>query len=322
MVEDMREQRAEEAPGQANVAIIGSGNIGTDLMYKLVRSPALTAVAMVGIDPASDGLKRAREMGLWATSAGLDAFLGSDVAAEVSIVFDATSAGAHRAHASALSNAGKIALDLTPAAVGALVVPAVEIPALDSDSTNLNFVSCGGQATVPIVHAVGQGQMHPVRYAEIVSTTASRSVGPGTRANLDDYIHTTSSALRAIGGAVRSKTLTIVSPATPPIMMRNTVYCLVEPGHEDEILESVNVMIGRIQQYVPGYRMLFPPQFEQLPHQDGVKAMIVTEVEGAGDYLEPYAGNLDIITSAAVEVAERLATSPGTATNADVGVGR
>lgn len=292
--------------GPVKVAIIGSGNIGTDLMYKLSRSAVLELAALVGIDEASDGLARARDRGVWTTAQGLDDFLADDIAQDVSIVFDATSAAAHRQHATALRKAGKIALDLTPAAVGRFVVPAVAPPAIDDEVANFNLVSCGGQATVPIVHAVGAGQGRPVDYAEIVSTTASKSVGPGTRANLDEYVRTTSAALCAIGGATQAKTITIVNPAEPPILMRNSVYCLVDAGCEDAIVTSVDQMVQRIQQYVPGYLLLMPPQFERLG--DGVtKAMIVAEVEGAGDYLEPYAGNLDIITSAAVAVGEQCA---------------
>jgi acetaldehyde dehydrogenase len=310
--------------GRAQVAILGSGNIGTDLMYKVARSPHIEAVAMIGIDETSDGLGRARERGLWTTAGGLEAFLASDVAETVTMVFDATSAGAHRVHAPALAKAGMLALDLTPAAVGQFVVPAIKAPIAGDGPQNFNFVSCGGQATVPIVHAVGEGQGRPVSYAEIVSTTASRSVGPGTRANLDDYVRTTSKALRTMGGADRSKTITIVSPAEPPIMMRNTIYCTVEPGHEDGIVASVEAMVERIQGYVPGYSLLIPPQFQSLPGDEGVRAMVVTEVEGAGDYLEKYAGNLDIITSAAVEVAEQYATGQlaGAAAVAETGARR
>jgi acetaldehyde dehydrogenase len=301
------------APGallpRTQVAIIGSGNIGTDLLYKALRSRLIEPIAMIGIDESSAGLKRARDCGLWTTASGLDTFLAAEISTDVTIVFDATSAAAHRAHAPALQSAGKVALDLTPAAIGAYVVPAINVPTTATISPNLNFVSCGGQATVPIVYAIGAGQGHSVSYAEVVSTTASKSVGPGTRANLDDYLRTTSNALCTIGGASRSKTIALISPASPPIMMRNTVYCLVEPGHDAEIAASVESMIDRLQRYVPGYRLVLPPQFEVLSPGHSTKVMVVTEVEGAGDYLESYAGNLDIITSVAVDVAERCAAA-------------
>lgn len=294
----------------AGIAIVGSGNIGTDLMYKALRSPVLQPIAMIGIDPESDGLRRARSEGLWTTHEGLDAFLADPVSENVSIVFDATSAAVHRSHAPRLAAAGKVALDLTPAAVGPSIVPAIEPPGTDSSvPPNLNFVSCGGQATAPIVHAVARGQGRPVSYTEIVSTTASRSVGPGTRANLDDYLRTTSRALEQIAGAQRAKTISLINPANPPIMMRNTVYCLVDAGKEREITASVEAMVEHVQEYVPGYRILVPPQFEPAG-ESGLQKMTATfEVAGAGDYLEPYAGNLDIITSAACRVAEQCARS-------------
>jgi acetaldehyde dehydrogenase len=309
MLDEHRSAHVEPAE-RTRVAILGSGNIGTDLLYKIARSRGLQAAAMIGIDAQSDGLARARARDVWTTSDGLAGFLASDASHDVRIVFDATSAAAHRAHAPVLAQAGMVALDLTPAAIGEFVIPAIE----KADTgrgvpLNLNFVSCGGQATAPIVHAIGQGDGRPVRYAEIVSTTASRSVGPGTRANLDDYVHTTSNALCRVAGAERAKTITIINPAEPPIMMRNTVYCLADSGHEQEIEATVAAMITRIQRYVPGYRLLVPLQFEHVGDSSQTRVTAITEVEGAGDYLEPYAGNLDIITSAAVEVAEQCAAA-------------
>ncbi len=287
------------------VAIIGSGNIGTDLLYKVMRSDTLEAAALIGIDDASEGLAAARRMDVWTTAGGLDSFLSSDVAADVAIVFDATSAATHLVHAPKLRAARKVALDLTPAAVGPLIVPAVRSPVLDGVLPwNLNFVSCGGQATTPIVHAISEAA-GGARYAEIVSTTASRSVGPGTRANLDEYLNTTARALAEIGNANSAKTIAIINPAEPPIVMRNTVYVLIDAGHEEQVTVAVGKAVEEVSAYVPGYRCLVPPQFET---DDGVvRVTTVTEVEGAGDYLPPYAGNLDIMTSAAVRVAEQCA---------------
>jgi acetaldehyde dehydrogenase (acetylating) len=291
------------------VAIIGSGNIGTDLMYKVMRSDTLEATALVGIDEASEGLAAARRMGVWTTAGGLDSFLSSSVATDVVIVFDATSAATHVAHAPKLRAARKVALDLTPAAVGPLVVPAVRSPVLDGVLPwNLNFVSCGGQATTPIVHAISEA-VGGTRYAEIVSTTASRSVGPGTRANLDEYLSTTARALAEIGNASLAKTIAIINPAEPPIVMRNTVYALIDAGHDEQVTVAVDKAVEDVTAYVPGYRCLVPPQFEATSDEGVVRVMTVTEVEGAGDYLPSYAGNLDIMTSAAVRVAEQCATA-------------
>jgi acetaldehyde dehydrogenase (acetylating) len=291
------------------VAILGSGNIGTDLMYKVMRSDVLEAAALVGIDEASEGLAAARRLGVWTTSAGLDAFLADAVAADVAIVFDATSAATHAEHAPKLRGARKVALDLTPAAIGPLIVPAVRSPVLDGALPwNLNFVSCGGQATTPIVYAISS-VVGGARYAEIVSTTASRSVGPGTRANLDEYLTTTARALTEIGNASSAKTIALINPAEPPIVMRNTIYTLVDAGHEQAITTAVEQAVQDVSTYVPGYRCLVPPQFEPTPEESIVKVTTVTEVEGAGDYLPPYAGNLDIITSAAARVAEQCATA-------------
>jgi acetaldehyde dehydrogenase (acetylating) len=294
---------------RVQVAILGSGNIGTDLMYKVMRSDVLEAAALVGIDEASEGLAAGRRLGVWTTAGGLDAFLADAVAADVAIVFDATSAATHMEHAPKLREARKIALDLTPAAIGPLIVPAVRSPVLNGALPwNLNFVSCGGQATTPIVHAISS-VVGGVRYAEIVSTTASRSVGPGTRANLDEYLNTTARALTEIGNASSAKTIALINPAEPPIVMRNTIYTLVDEGHEQAITTAVEQAVHEVSTYVPGYRCLVPPQFEPTPEAGVVKVTIVTEVEGAGDYLPPYAGNLDIMTSAAARVAEQCATA-------------
>lgn len=283
---------------KVKVGIIGSGNIGTDLLKKLGRSQVLEPTVMIGIDPASEGLRRAREAGLVTFDQGIDQFLEQPDLAD--ILFDATSAKAHFHHAKVLKEAGKKVLDLTPAAVGPFVVPYVNLHEhLDKD--NINMITCGGQATIPIVHAVNQ--VSPVKYAEIVATISSRSAGPGTRANIDEFTQTTARGLEIIGGAKKGKAIIILNPAEPPIIMRNTVYCLVEEGRVDQekITESINRMVANVQTYVPGYRMRTAPIF------DDNKVTVLLEVEGAGDYLPPYAGNLDIMTSAAVKVAEEWA---------------
>jgi acetaldehyde dehydrogenase (acetylating) len=280
------------------VAVLGSGNIGTDLMYKLQRSEVLELTAMIGIDPASEGLERARKLGYATFDSGLKGFLEQAELAD--IVFDATSAKAHIRHAKALRNAGKLALDLTPAAVGALVVPTVNLlEHLDKD--NVNLVTCGGQATIPIVHAINR--ICPVEYAEIVATISSKSAGPGTRANIDEFTETTAYGIEHIGGAKKGKAIIILNPAEPQILMRDTVYTLVDPEKMDEakIRRSIEEMVQAIQSYVPGYRLRTEPIF------DGNKVTVLLEVEGAGDYLPKYSGNLDIMTSAAVKVAEEFA---------------
>jgi len=280
------------------VAVLGSGNIGTDLMYKLQRSDVLEMTTMIGIDPESEGLARAREYGYTTIATGLKGFLEQPDLAD--IVFDATSAKAHIRHAKMLREAGKIAMDLTPAAVGALVVPSVNLNEhLDKD--NINMVTCGGQATIPIVHAIGRAA--PVEYAEIIATISSRSAGPGTRANIDEFTETTAHGIENIGGAKKGKAIIILNPAEPPILMRDTVYALVDPQRMDpdaithEILETV----AYVQTYVPGYRLRGEPLF------DGNRVTVFIEVEGAGDYLPKYSGNLDIMTSASVKVAEEIA---------------
>ena len=302
-------------------AVIGSGNIATDLLIKSRRtSEIVEVVAMVGIDPDSDGLARARRMGVATTADGIDGFTRLDVFDEVELVFDATSAAAHPRHDEVLRGAGKRVIDLTPAALGPYVVPPVN---LDDhlDAPNINMVSCGGQATVPMVAAVNR--VAPVIYGEIVSSIASKSAGPGTRANIDEFTETTARAIEEVGGAQLGKAVIVLNPAEPPLIMRNTVYALVETGEPDEIEASVNRMVDTVNEYVPGYRLKQKVQFERLddsapvriPDLDrkftGWKVSIFLEVEGAAHYLPAYAGNLDIMTSAALRTAEALArTSP------------
>ncbi|WP_026564393.1 acetaldehyde dehydrogenase (acetylating) [Bacillus sp. UNC41MFS5] len=284
---------------KVKVAVLGSGNIGTDLMIKLGRSEFLELTAVIGIDPQSDGLRRAKEMGYAGVDTGIDGFL-ADPNLEADIVFDATSAKAHLYNAKVLKEAGIKVIDMTPAAVGPYVCAAVNIDEhLDKD--NINLITCGGQATIPMVHAVNR--VAPVEYAEIVATIASLSAGPGTRANIDEFTETTSRAIAEVGGAKKGKAIMILNPAEPPIMMRDTVYTLVEEGKMDEaaIRKSIAEMEKVVQAYVPGYRLRTEPIFE------GNKVTIFLEVEGAGDYLPVYAGNLDIMTSAGVKIAEAFA---------------
>ncbi|GAX90522.1 acetaldehyde dehydrogenase (acetylating) [Effusibacillus lacus] len=283
---------------KVKAAIIGSGNIGTDLMLKLRRSAVLELTAMVGIDPDSDGLRRAREFGYEAIDSGIEGFLQNPDLAD--IVFDATSAKSHFHHAKLLKEAGKLAIDLTPAAVGPFVVPAVNLGS-HLDQTNINMITCGGQATIPIVHAIHR--VCPVEYAEIVATISSKSAGPGTRANIDEFTETTAHGIEQIGGAKKGKAIIILNPAEPPILMRDTVYALVngELVDEEAITRSVTEMVETIQSYVPGYRLRTEPIF------DGNRVSVFLEVEGAGDYLPKYSGNLDIMTAAAVKVAEEFA---------------
>jgi acetaldehyde dehydrogenase (acetylating) len=284
---------------KVKVAVLGSGNIGTDLMVKLGRSELLELTAVIGIDPQSDGLRRARELGYSGVATGIDGFL-ADPTLEADIVFDATSAKAHLYNAKVLKEAGIKVIDMTPAAVGPYVCAAVNIDEhLDKD--NINLITCGGQATIPMVHAVNR--VAPVEYAEIVATIASLSAGPGTRANIDEFTETTSLAISKVGGAKKGKAIMILNPAEPPIMMRDTVYTLVEEGKMDEaaIRKSIDEMAEVVQSYVPGYRLRTEPIFE------GNKVTIFLEVEGAGDYLPKYAGNLDIMTSAGVKIAEAFA---------------
>jgi acetaldehyde dehydrogenase len=281
---------------QVKVAILGSGNIGTDLMYKVRRSGVLELTWVAGIVPESEGLRLARELGYRTTHRGIEELL--EHGEDFEIVFDATTARAHYRHAELLAEAGKIAIDLTPAAVGPHVVPLVNLRE-HVDERNVNLVTCGGQATVPIVAAIGG--VAEVEYAEIVSTVASRSAGPGTRQNIDEFTQTTARALETIGGARRGKAIIILNPAEPPILMRNTVYAVVRDGDREAIREAVVGMVRRVQEYVPGYRLKAEPLFDE------EKVTVLLEVEGAGDYLPPYAGNLDIMTAAAVRVGEELA---------------
>jgi acetaldehyde dehydrogenase len=281
------------------VAIIGTGNIGTDLMLKIERSKMLELTSLIGIDPHSDGVKRAKERGYQTFTNGLEEFLeaNSELA---DIFFDATSAKAHVRHAKLLKEAGKQVLDLTPAARGPFVVPPVNLDS-NLDVPNINLITCGGQATIPMVHAVNR--VAPVEYAEIVATISSKSAGPGTRANIDEFTQTTKRGIEEIGGAKRGKAIIILNPAEPPILMRDTVYAVVEPGKMDEaaITKSIQEMADSVQSYVPGYRLRTEPIF------DGNRVTIFIEVEGAGDYLPSYSGNLDIMTAASVKVAEELA---------------
>ncbi len=278
-------------------AILGSGNIGTDLMKKLGRSDILELTAMIGIDPASDGLRRAKERGYVTISDGIEGFLKQPELAD--IVFDATSAKAHFANDRLLRAAGKKVIDLTPAAIGPFVVPPVNLGA-HIHEPNVNLITCGGQATIPMVYAVHR--VCPVAYAEIVATISSKSAGPGTRANIDEFTETTARAIEQVGGAKQGKAIIILNPAEPPIIMRDTVYVEVE-GSMDEanVTQSIEEMVETVQTYVPGYRLVASPIFE------GQKVTILLEVEGRGDYLPKYAGNLDIMTSAAVKVAEEFA---------------
>lgn len=297
-------------------AVIGSGNIGTDLLIKSKEtSDVVEIAAMVGIDPDSDGLAKARDMGVATTSDGIEGLTKLDVYGDIDLVFDATSAGAHAKHDAILRKDGKRILDLTPAAIGPYVIPPVNLDE-HLDEPNLNMVTCGGQATVPMVAAVHK--VAPVVYGEIVSSISSRSAGPGTRANIDEFTETTSAAIEQVGGAQMGKAIIVLNPAEPPLIMRNTVFCLVESGEPEAIEASVVSMVETVQSYVPGYRLKQAVQFERLdsgapvriPDLDrkftGWKVSIFLEVEGAAHYLPAYAGNLDIMTSAAIKTAEAL----------------
>jgi acetaldehyde dehydrogenase len=286
---------------KVKVAIIGSGNIGSDLMFKLRRSKLLELTWMVGAVPDSDGLRRARELGYKTTHEGIDELMKH--LDDFEMAFDATTAHAHARHAELLKKAGKIAIDLTPAAIGPYVVPVVNLDQY-LDHQNVNLVTCGGQATVPMVHAVSR--VAPVKYAEIVSTVASRSAGPGTRQNIDEFTETTARGLSEVGGAREGKAIIILNPAEPPIIMRNTVYVSIDKDADREAIKgSIEDMVAEVQRYVPGYHLKNPPIFDE------DRVMIMLEVEGAGDYLPKYSGNLDIMTSAAVRVAEGFAAHLG-----------
>ena len=282
-------------------ALIGPGNIGTDLLAKLKRSEVLEPVWMVGIDPESDGLKRAKEMGLNTTAEGVDGLLPYVARDGVQIAFDATSAYVHAENSRKLNELGVVMIDLTPAAIGPYCVPPVNLSEhIGKQEMNVNMVTCGGQATIPMVAAVSRVQ--PVSYGEIVATVSSRSVGPGTRKNIDEFTRTTAGAVEKIGGAKKGKAIIVINPAEPPLMMRDTVHCLVEgEPKEAEITASVHAMIAEVQKYVQGYRLVNGPVF------DGHRVSVFLEVEGLGDYLPKYAGNLDIMTAAAAQTAEEIA---------------
>ena len=287
--------------GKIKCALIGPGNIGTDLLMKLQRSAVLEPVWMVGIDPESDGLKRAREMGIKTTSDGVDGLLPHVLADGVQIAFDATSAYAHAENSRKLNALGVMMIDLTPAAIGPYCVPPVNLAEhVGKREMNVNMVTCGGQATIPMVAAVSRVQA--VSYGEIVATVSSRSVGPGTRKNIDEFTRTTAGAVEKVGGAAKGKAIIVINPAEPPLIMRDTIHCLtVDTPKAAEIEASVHAMLAEVQKYVPGYRLVNGPVI------DGNRVSIYMEVEGLGDYLPKYAGNLDIMTAAAARTAEMFA---------------
>ncbi|MFM9609182.1 acetaldehyde dehydrogenase (acetylating) [Streptomyces niveiscabiei] len=306
---------------RTKVAVIGSGNIGTDLMIKVLRlSETLDIAAMAGIDPDSDGLARARRLKVATTHEGVEGLVRLDEFADVEIVFDATSAGAHRHHEDILRPLGRTLVDLTPAAIGPYVVPPVNGD-VHIGAPNVNMVTCGGQATIPVVAAVDS--VTPVHYAEIVASISSRSAGPGTRANIDEFTETTASAVERVGGARRGKAIIILNPAEPPLIMRDTVHCLVSDCATESVTASVEEMVARVQEYVPGYRLKQKVQFAKVAADDPLRTLapgagevlkvsVFLEVEGAADYLPAYAGNLDIMTSAALRTAERMAAHRST----------
>lgn len=301
---------------KTKVAIIGSGNIGTDLMMKIGRlSDTLELAALIGIDPTSDGLARARRMGKATSHEGIDGLVALPEFADIALVFDATSAGAHKHHDAVLRQHGKIVVDMTPAAVGPYVVPPVNLDQHLS-APNLNMVTCGGQATIPIVAAINR--VAKVHYGEIVASIASKSAGPGTRANIDEFTETTARAIETVGGATRGKAIIVLNPAEPPLIMRDTVFCLCADADREAIRKSIEDMVAAVQAYVPGYRLKQQVQFESIGNNaplyiaemdegfSGLKVTVFLEVEGAAHYLPAYAGNLDIMTSAALRTAERL----------------
>lgn len=279
---------------KVKVAIIGPGNIGSDLMYKIMRSPVLEMAYMVGI-MESEGIRRAKNLGFAVTTEGIEAILAEE---EIRIVFDATGAKAHQVHAPLLRKAGKIAIDMTPAAVGPYVVPCVNLENLTAEM-NFNMVTCGGQATVPLAYAINQAA--DSTYTEIISCISSDSAGPGTRANIDEFTETTAKALETVGGADKGKAIIILNPAKPSILMTNTVHSIVKNPDLDKITAAVNQIVKKVQKYVPGYRLRTPPI------RTGDRITVIAEVEGAGDFLPKYSGNLDIINAAAVETAEKIA---------------
>jgi len=293
---------------KVKVAILGSGNIGSDLMFKILREPGHMSLAMVsGVDPESEGLARARSLGVPASHDGIQPILDDP---DIRIVFDATSARAHVRHAKLLKEAGRVAVDLTPAARGPYVIPPVNLGA-HLDQSNVNLITCGGQATIPLVHAVSR--VAPVQYAEMVSTVASLSAGPGTRQNIDEFTYTTARGLEVIGGARKGKAIIILNPADPPILMRNTIYTLLDSEDVDRraITASVEKMVKAVQAYVPGYRLKNELVFDVLTLPEGKRALVtmLLEVTGAGDFLPPYAGNLDIMTASARQVGDIFASN-------------
>ncbi len=298
--------KIDAVSARPTAAVVGSGNIGTDLVYKLLRSDALELRYVVGIDPDSEGLRRARGLGLEASAGGVDWLLSR---AELpDIVFEATSAHVHQRNAPRYEEAGIRAVDLTPAARGPYVIPSVNLDRHLGES-NVNLVTCGGQATIPMVHAVSR--VTRVAYAEIVATVASRSAGPGTRSNIDEFTRTTASAVEVLGGAERGKAIIILNPAEPPLTMRDTVFCSLEPDADaGAVTASIEAIVAEVQEYVPGYRLLQQPQIEREVTPDGRgRVAIFVEVEGAGDFLPPYSGNLDIMTAAAARVGDEIARS-------------
>lgn len=288
-------------------AIVGPGNIGTDLMYKLLRSEVIEPRWMIGVDPSSEGLKLAAAKGLESSHEGVDWLLKQDELPD--LIFEATSAYVHREYAPRYEEAGIVAVDLTPAAVGPAVIPPVN-GEVHVAAPNVNMITCGGQATIPMVAAVSRAA--EVSYAEIVASVSSMSAGPGTRANIDEFTRTTAAGVQTIGGAARGKAIIILNPAEPPMIMRDTIYCAVSPeADRDAIIASIFAMEKAVQEYVPGYRLLQEPQIDEpSPATQGqVKVSVFVEVEGAGDYLPPYAGNLDIMTAAATQVGQNIARS-------------
>ncbi|MCS3778877.1 acetaldehyde dehydrogenase (acetylating) [Tsukamurella ocularis] len=286
-------------------AIVGPGNIGTDLLAKLRRSEHVDVRYMVGVDPESDGLKRAAELGLETSAEGVDWLLARPEPPQ--LIFEATSAKAHRANAPRYAEAGIVAVDLTPAAVGPLACPVVNLES-QLDAPNVNMITCGGQATIPIVHAVSR--VTPVSYAEIVASVSSRSAGPGTRANIDEFTETTARAIEEVGGAAKGKAIIIINPVEPPMIMRDTVFCAIDPDADrDAITASIEKMVADVQAYVPGYTLKAPPQYDEpRPGWEGkARVAVFLEVAGNGDYLPTYAGNLDIMTAAAARAGELLA---------------
>ncbi|MEO7348349.1 MAG: acetaldehyde dehydrogenase (acetylating) [Terrimesophilobacter sp.] len=303
------------------VAIVGSGNIGTDLMFKVMRlSEQLTVKAMVGIDAASDGLARAAKLGIATTADGMDGLLAMPEFADIQIIFDATSAHAHIENARIAAEHGKLMIDLTPAAIGPYVIPAVNLDGLEAGVPNVNMVTCGGQATIPIVAAVSA--VAPVAYAEIVASISSKSAGPGTRANIDEFTETTARAIEEVGGASKGKAIIVLNPAEPPVIMRDTVICMVEGDELDQaaVAASVAASVATVSEYVPGYTLKQEVQFDHVEVSflpalgtafSGWKVTTFLEVSGAAHYLPSYAGNLDIMTSAALQTAEKIATTRG-----------